>query len=350
MKFYSYFCVLIIFLGTALALLGGEQFTQWRPQLSYFFKHTPLCWAENAGLIPPKRAHFSEEMQSTVDILRCVPARPPQLVGGPLSNDLIVVSDLGGLVKRVSTSGKLLWQRSLNMPHGLEIHGDRLLIGEGKTLRVLNASSGADIEAFELDQPILMVRQLGKDLFLLMNFKGVGAVRRYTLTGGVPILIQSSPVETHYARGIYVNQSGVYVADTFRHRVIKLDLETLDLLDQADSYFPNSVQSFGDRLLVAEEHLNVIAEFTSNPLQRNDLQLGCLKKSGKDFPQKNMKWVFCDQLKKKEQLFSPNDAIFFKDSIYVADTDNHRVVEFHRGRVVSELIGFNNPVNILPVM
>ncbi len=37
---------------------------------------------------------------------------------------------------------------------------------------------------------------------------------------------------------------------------------------------------------------------------------------------------------------------FFDGRIYVADTDNHRVVEFRMGRVASELTGFNNPVNI----
>ncbi len=311
MKLHSYFCGLVIVLGTALALLAGDQFSQWRPQLSYFLKHTPLCWAENLGLIPLKRAHFSEKLQSTVDILRCAPAKPPQLVGGPLGNDLIVVSDLGGLVQRISASGKLLWQRRLDMPHGLEIHGDRLLVGEGKMLRVLSISTGGDIEEFELDRPILMVRQVGKDLFLLMDFEGVGAVRRYSLTKNKLTLLISSPVETHYARGLYVNESGVYVADTFGHRVIKLDVETLGLLDQEESYFPNSVQVFGGRLLVTEEHRNVVAEYTMDPLLRIGLNLGCQKQIGKELSQRDLEFEFCGKINMAEKLFSPNDAVFF---------------------------------------
>jgi hypothetical protein len=346
MKLYSYIGGLLFFLGTALAFLGGHIIAEWRPQLSYLFKHTPLCWAENLGLISPKRAHYSEKLQRTIDILRCAPGKPPQLIGGQLSNDLIVVSDLGGLVQRISRSGQLLWQRGLNMPHGLEINGDRLLIGEGRTLRVLSVSTGNDVEEFEFDQPILMARQVGNDLFLLMDLKGVGAVRRYTLTGNKPTLIKSSPVETRYARGLYVGELEVYVADTFAHRVIKLDYETLDLLDQVESFFPNSVQVIGNMLLVSEEHRNVITEFTTSPLLRAGMKLGCQKQIEKYLPEKDLKIIYCDRFNMAEKLFSPNDAVFFGNSIYVADTDNHRVVEFRMGRVASELIGFNNPVNI----
>jgi hypothetical protein len=101
----AYLWIFIIFIGLAVALLSGQIVNSWRPQISYLFKHKPLWMAENLGLIRMRRAHYSEELKNTIDILRCEPAKAPHLIGGPFHHEFIVVSDLGGLVQRFDVSG-----------------------------------------------------------------------------------------------------------------------------------------------------------------------------------------------------------------------------------------------------
>lgn len=306
-----------------------------------------MCVAENMGLIKPTRSHYSESLQTTVEILRCAPKKPPQLVGSALSHDLIVVSDLGGLVQRINKSGELLWQRKLSMPRGVDISNGQLIVGDGKSLRVIDIGTGSDIKVFDLDWPILMVRLFEGNIYLLMNFNGKQSVRRYTLSQGELVLNKSATVETNYARGLYVNKSGIYVADTFNHRIIILDLHSLNLLDQVGSYFPNSVEIFeGNRLLVAEEHLDAISEFKTKPLKFERVILGCQTN------QRSVEFYIdkiqsgCIKYGSIDELYSPNDAIKMDDRIYISDTDNHRVIEIYDGRVVAQLTGFNSPINV----
>jgi sugar lactone lactonase YvrE len=328
------------------AAAAGGLLEPWRPLVSYWLKHKPLCMAENAGLLAPRRAHYSAALGYTVDMLYCTPAEPPRPIGGPLRRDLVVVSDMGGVVQRIDAAGRLVWQRRLSGPRGLDIHGDRLLVGEGRTVRVLSTSNGADLQRFEFDQPILMVRQGGSSLFTLMDMEGTGAVRRYELSQNGARLVRSTPVVTRYPRGIDLDASGLYVADTFGNRVIRLDPDSLELRAQAASYFPNSVQVAGDRLLVVEEHLNVVSEFRMQPLERLGSRVGCsAHPPGVNLPDDTPARA-CDRGALATALYSPNDAVAADGRVYIADTDNHRIVEFFEGHVVAQLTGFNNPVNV----
>ena len=115
MRLHRNYGVLLLLMGGLLLLSAVKHFQQWRPHLSYWLKHKPLCIAENAGLLSPRRAHYSKELKSTVDTLYCTPTESPKLVGGPLAHDLIVVSDLGGVVQRIGADGRLMWQRRLSV-------------------------------------------------------------------------------------------------------------------------------------------------------------------------------------------------------------------------------------------
>jgi hypothetical protein len=341
----------LLWLPSALAALlagaaAGGLLEPWRPSVSYWLKHTPLCMAENVGLVAPRRAHYVPAFGRTADVLYCTPAKPPQLAGGLLGHDVIIVSDMGGVVQRIDSSGRLVWQRRLSMPRGLDLHGNRLLVGEGSSVRVLSVTSGAELQRYEFDQPILMVRHLGNSLYTLMNIEGQGAVRRYELSENGPRLVRSTPVVTRYPRGIDVGSAGVYVADTFGNRVIRLDSDSLELRAQAAAYFPNSVQLMGDHLLVSEEHLNVVSEFRAAPLERMGLLLGCRAHPvGANLPAAAPVRI-CRGSSAAAELYSPNDVFAVDKLVYVADTDNHRVIVFLKGHLVAQLTGFNNPVNV----
>lgn len=194
MWFHRRYLYIFMLLGGLLLSPTVLYFSQLRPRLSYWIKHVPLCMAENAGLLSPRRAHYSEKLGSTIDALYCTPVKPPRLVGSPLQHDLIVVSDMGKVVQRISATGHLVWERHLSAPRGLDIHNNKVLVGEGQTLRVLSLATGAVIHAFEFDEPILMARLVRNDLFVLFNVDGEGGVRRYDFSNGIIRLASSSPV------------------------------------------------------------------------------------------------------------------------------------------------------------
>lgn len=345
----QYFQIHLLFLVGLVLWPATGYINYFRPHLSYWLKHVPLCMAENAGFLPPRRAHYSEGRNATINVLYCTPAKPPRLVGGPLNYDLIIVSDMGGVVQRINTTGRLVWQRRLSAPRGLDIQGNRILVGQGQKLRELSLATGADLKAFEFDQPIRMFHLDGTDLFVLMDIDGNGGVRRYDLSNGTPLLVSSSSIKTQYPRGIDVDAASVYVADTFGHRVIRFGRESLELQDEAPSYFPNSVQIVGHRLLVAEEHLNVISEFLSRPLVRRGPVISSSAHPPRIVFPGNHQTMPCNKSISSVKLYSPNDAIDVDGRVYVADTDNHRVLELSSGRVVAQLTAFNNPVNIRAV-
>lgn len=348
MRRYIYIWGVLLITVIMLVLSVGVDFQQWKSQLGYYFKHAPLCWAENVGWIPQRRAHHVEELGDTVDILRCTPTQPPKLTGRKLRHDLVVVSDLGGVVQRISSDGNLLWQRRFDLPRGIAIDGNRLFVGEGKYIRILSLDAGIDLAKYKLDQSINNIRLLGNDLFILMDVKGIRAVRHYDLTRGAPILVKASSFETSFARGLHIDSSGVYVADTYNHRILRLGQKSLEVLDQTHAWYPMSLQNLGDNLLVVED-LNVVSEFGKNPLKRLAPRAGCRRQTALPELKNEAGFVFCDRQGAEEELYSPNDAILMDDYVYVADTHSHRIAVFYDGQVVAQLTGFNNPVNVLPI-
>ncbi len=340
-----YLLILILSLGLGVKLVACGVFDRWRPQISYILKHTPLCMAENAGLIKVRRAHYSEDLKNTIDILRCTPSKAPQLIGGPFNHEFIVVSDLGGVVQRFDTTGNLVWQVRLSMPRGLDIQGERVLVGEGKKLRVISLKTGENLHSFKFENSILAFREMNSNLFILLDGNGHDIIRQYDFSQYEPRLIRTSRVNSSYARGIDVNSKSIFIADTFSHRIIELDVNTLELKDQIPSYYPNSVQLYSNKIIVAEEHLNVISEFNTNPLRLIRTRLGCQNNTNLVTRPSGENSATCISLNTSE-LYSPNDAVDLEGRLYIADTDNHRVIEFFDGRVIAELTGFNNPINI----
>jgi hypothetical protein len=351
MSMRRYFWSLSLVIGGLILASAITHFHQWRPLISYWLKHKPLCMAENAGLLLQRRAHYSKEVESTVDTLYCTPTKPPKLEGGALAHDLIILSDFGEVVQRIGVDGRLMWQRSLSKPHGLDLQGGKLFVGEGQTLRVLSLATGEDLQTFEFDQPLLMMRQKEMLLYTVMNYKGRGSIRRYNISTNKAELEKASLFEASYPRGLDIDASGLYVADTFGHRILRLDPNSLDILDESPSYFPNSVQVVNNRLLVTEEHLDKISNFDTRPLLRHNALAEYSEKSSNIHQKKD------DALEMKQvqncylnssiiELYSPNDVVAVNDYCYIADTDNHRVIELYKGKLVAQLTGFNSPVNV----
>ena len=337
-----------------LFFVAPKFYQQSRPHLSYWLKHTPLCIAENIGLLSPRRAKYVREIESTVDVLYCTPATPPKLLGGLLANDLIVASGMGGVVQRISHEGRLVWQHRFWSPRSLEIQDRRLFVAEGMNLHVLSLATGAVMQKFEFNNPIIAISLDGAELFTVMDVEGKSLLSRYEFSSNKFNLVKSVFIETSYPRGLDIDSLNIYLADTFGHRILLINRDTLEVRGSVPSHFPNSIQVIGDHLIVTEEHSDVVSRFAVRPLVRRDILFGCPssplisrnKKNALTYPTQE---PACDQSISALSLYSPNDAFLQKGNLYIADTDNHRVIQLTAGRIVAEVTGFNDPVSIRPI-
>jgi hypothetical protein len=313
--------------------------------LSYYLKHAPLCLAENLGFISPLRAQFKEDDVITVNILRCTPLAKPQLKGTPMGNDIIVVSDLGGVVQRFSRFGEMLWQTKLNSPKGLFLKDNYIYVGVGRELKKISIHSGVVLNSYEFSHPINNIFIDYNGLYVLFDIEGMGAINEFKFDGGNYILQKKSNFLSKYPRGLYVEKNYIYVTDTYLNRIIKIDKNTFQIVEEASARFPMGILEFEGALIVAED-LNVITGFSKDLLIRSGYSVGCRRKTNVTTLKRANDMVFCDHVNANQELYSPNDVDKSFDYTYVADTHNHRIAIFYDGTFISQLLGFNNPVNI----
>jgi len=344
-----------LLLGT-LHMLRGTAAGAW---LSYYLKHQPLCALENAGLRDPTRTYYSPSTGQTKGILRCAPSAPLRLAGGPLDRSLIVVSDMGGLVRRLAPDGHVVWQRRLWMPRGVDVAGNVLYVLDGRTLHMLDVHDGRELAQHPLTADALALRVVGDHAWLAHDGVGGGAgsLVEYALSADGLHDVRRYALPLRGVRGLDVTADAIWIADTLGQRVLKVGRATGAILASAVSYFPNSVDVIGESVFVAEEHLNRVGEFTTD-LVRKPSRLGCSTVGGvldAETARRLANQPGPDGESRCRRrggaavadLFSPNDFARSRTLEYVADTDNHRIAAFRNGEFFAEVTGFNSPVNVL---
>lgn len=321
-----------------------------RREASLALRHWPRCLLENYGGLATRRAHYVPG-HGTVDILYCTPIAPPNYRGALMQDSLVVVSDFGQAVYRFNRSGELVWQRNIGIARGVDISGQHVYVGVEKDVVVLSAATGAELKRYTLPHHILAIKVAGDSLIVAHDIDQPGAVTIYRFNGAQLQRERSMSQHLRYPRGLALAGPFLYVADTFGHRVVKLDLHTGALVAQQPSFYPNSVAIVNGALLVAEEHLNLISEFALDDLAPLRLRAGIphAQDGSAVFLARHRSLGFAMASVHPDPrlpLLSPNDAAAAGRFLYVADTDRHRIVVLKDGRWWGQLEGFNNPVNV----
>lgn len=317
------------------------------------------------------------------------PPSIPPVMSGELK-DMVIACDLSRCVYSF-INGKPKWRRDYvsTWPRGMDVWGEWVWIAVGSTIeivhplygtlkRVMTLPGGAPgaINSIRVTQSLL-----GGTNFtwvtVCFDVIGAGSVRTYKLTGTEPanwtlthFLTNSHTAD--YPRGAYVDTGWLWVADTFGHRVYAVDLASGGIRltpNFIPTYFPNQIEfvpGAPDKVLIAEEHGNRILQctYSSTPYAYsilasapvapyNDatkfksdilaLQSGTADPASAYTPKKSKCAVECSGT---NTLYSPNSVRRLNSTdLLIADTDNHRVVVMRGGNVVTEVTGFNNPVN-----
>jgi hypothetical protein len=320
----------------------------------------PRCLSENEGWSAPRRARYQPDAGGTTGAVRCTPDAKPRLIGSPLADSLVVVSGLGGVVQRIAKDGGESWRTRLTQPRGAFINGEQVGVGSGRTIWWLNKRSGAKVGATQFDWPVNGFWLRDGYLAVAFRVQGAGAVRVYALRGFEAHEICRVHTELGYPRGVYLSAEALYVADTFGHRVLRFAGRSGNFSSapsSAASFYPNSVRLSAGRLLVTEEHINQVVAMDPETLSRRPAVAACWPGDGGVvalnalIAKVNVRAADRDSVcfargPMARTLMAPNDAAQSGEVLYVADTDNHRIVMFRGGVLTSVLSNFNEPVNV----
>lgn len=320
----------------------------------------PRCLLERNGLVSPSRGRFNPTAGGTIGGLHCEPVGPAMLVGSRLDDSLLVVSGQGGLVQRIAPDGGEVWRKSLTQPRGLLTAGPYVLVGSGRSIFWLDKRDGSTAGQTRLDWPVNSFSLYKGVLAVAFRRQGKGAVCLYRLRGFNVVEAKTVPEALNYPRGVHLTGDTLFIADTFGHKVLRFDGHSLHFSKrsaQMESFYPNSVRPFGRQgLLVAEEHINQIALVEPDYLRRQPAKAGCWS-HGKNVPlaallarvndhDSNGESVCRARGQMGYELLAPNDAVRSNTALYIADTDNHRVLMYKNGTPVAVLSNFNEPVNV----
>jgi outer membrane protein assembly factor BamB len=259
------------------------------------------------------------------------------VLGAPLDRKIVVLSDIAGAVQIVGNNSVQTIFRS-----GARV--DDLKIENGQFLFI----TSTERRGYELPDFSFKLGNVAEN------------TRCFDVEGGFKcrpdgVYGNGLKFSAIYPRAAVLDGGTLYVADTFGHKVKAFDFSSGALLWAVDSYYPNSLQFIGGRLLVSEEHSNRVVWLDVTTLEK-EIAVGCgldifadptatvaqikAREASGDLTKSNGRSI-CEGL-----LYSPNGASMQDDGTFlISDTDNHRVLHIDSfGTIIREIVGFNNPV------
>jgi hypothetical protein len=311
------------------------------------------------------RAHYDLKLHKTVDAHFCRAPAVLDVQGDRVSPlGLAVLSDLGHELHRFDAAGRLRWVRhfSLQRPTGLAAGGGHLYVSMLNKVKVMNAQDGREIAELSFSKPVMGLSVSGNLMTLSYRIPGPRSVEVFKVARDFSG-VRSVFVNPH--RGVYPRDARLLgrlliVSDTFGQRVYAVDTGDAAIRWQYKANYPYGVSLQGHKLLVSEEHANHISAFDLSSGVKS-IVFGCPR------------YPFDDPAVAPEQVdgvatetfasLRPHDAhpcrmrnamdvtLYSQggidvagDALLVADTDNHRVVEFGASDPRWVAVGFNNPV------
>jgi hypothetical protein len=163
-------------------------------------------------------------------------------------------------------------------------------------------------------------------------------------------------------RGAYYARGCLFVADTFGHRVYAVDTKSGEVIRNLPVYFPNTIEPAGNGVRICAEHENRVyvwqyempspnnltMEMSAPVSPYKDIQKGVeeiVRLEGGTADKNGLSKCAIEHVPGGFTLYSPNSATMTSKGLLVADTDNHRVILVRDNKIVTEVTGFNNPVN-----
>ena len=295
-------------------------------------------------------------------------SKPGLNVAGTLDHDILIAQNEGRRLTRLSKSGSVLW--TIETPgavRGMEVVGNTIFLAARVRLLAVDLATGDILWTRRVESKIAGFGVSGRDLFFL-TVDHKYRFRSLPLDTGQHPETRIRDVDMlgdlHFARHLAFGHGLIVIADTFNHRVLVLD-EDGETRAAIETYFPNYIEILGpDRILIAEEHANRILDWNPVDDSRNVL-VACphplfqsVEATPADIvaqeaetlaPSLFSRRSICDDRVNEMAIYSPNGFDYVSaDTLYVADTDNHRVVlvDPETKSIRATISGANNPIRV----
>jgi hypothetical protein len=326
-----------------------------RPHLVYAPKEQPLTYQ------PILDHSYYSPGYETVNVEFSAFAEPV-LYGEAFPSDFVVQAQFSKTLAYVTKAGITKWTYP-SMGRFVTATDSEILVLNSSDPQIVDVLdfSGVLQRRVAFDRPVNHAKiEAGRLIVVYAVEAAQVEIYGWSKTTGRGALQARSSSAVSYARSASLNGDRIAIADTFGQRTIIESLSTGQILASFPMIFPNDVSWREDFLFVVEEHadrvvaVNTIShqkfvvmappspEFweASFPSYPNEF-------CGADTPYARSRSA--DACSGAFTLYAPNGFVVRDDGMYVADTDNSRVVYVKDGSVVSVLLGLDNPVKVATI-
>lgn len=323
------------------------------PPLAYTLSRIPLSYA------PITTNSYYSPGVGTVNTANSLFVAP-KIHGPDFPAEFIVMSEYSSTLSKIDKAGNVVW---------IYASSGRFAASNGTYIFVSNATDLDTVDVVDQSgklrfslifaDEVNFARAIGNRLIIVYNTIRPADIYSWDDQTGIGPR-QFSSTTLSFGRGADIRGNKIAFADTFGLRTVIQSLDDGAILDQFPTYYPNDVAWRGDFLYIAEEHHDRILAWNSiskkkfvvmaapNPTLW-DPNIGLTTEEteycGNDAPSPRSK--SSDICAGDFTLYAPNGFWLRKDGMFIADTDNSRVVYVKDGKAVSMLLGFNNPVSVV---
>lgn len=282
----------------------------------------------------------------------------PKIIGDTLNSDLLILSQFSKTLSRIDVKGNVVWTYATG---GRFVFSDEkyVYVSDLSDLKIVHVLDGAGnlVRKIKFDLEVNYVSTFGQHIAVVYNAIAPVNIYRWSSEAALGELTFSS-LSVSFARSASLSGGNLAIADTFGDRTIVQSVIDGKIVMNRSTYFPNDVAWRGDFLYVVEEHhdriiaVNIITGkafvVLAPPITGYwdpNIVLGSAPRytCNSGSPQRLGASDTCSGMM---TLYAPNGIKLAKDGMWVADTDNSRVIFVKDGMVSSALVGFNNPVKI----
>lgn len=280
----------------------------------------------------------------------------PVLYGEPFPSGFLVQEQFARTVTRYNADGSVAWSRGEWGGRFATINGDKIFV-TGSSLNVVDILSldGEHLSSLVFERPVNYARVFGDKLVAVYRDYGPADVFGWN---GTAQPLEFATTKINYARAAAIEGDRIALADTFGRRVVIQNMKTGEVEKEIPASYPNDVQWVGDYLYFAEEHMDRITAYHV-PTGKRTVVMAPPNQSLWNAEAQDQEGQGCGPLspprsKSSDEcsgaftLYSPNGIYVTERGMFVADTDNSRVIYVEDGKVRSALVGLNNAVKVMP--
>jgi hypothetical protein len=303
-------------------------------------------------------SYFAPLLNETVN-LQFTEFVPPTMSGTPFPSDFVALMQYSRTLVYFTRNGGVVWTYPNEGRYVTVFDAGILVSGEDMTQVDALDFSGMRRYRMHFALPVNYAKVQGNRLIVVYSYHAPVDIYEWSNTTGKGALVaQTLPVS--YARAATIQGDAIAIADTFGHRTVVASISTGHVLASFPTIYPNDVSWQGNFLYVAEEHNDRILAYSmvtgekfvvmappAPELWIRDLQATPIATCGNDSPSARSR--SSDVCSGAFTLYAPNGIALHPEGLFVADTDNSRIVFAGSNGAVSVLSGLNNPVKVAVV-